>query len=101
MIYFSASLIIAQTQLGSDIDGEASGDFYGSSVSIDFNRDPIGISGYSNDGTGKLVGTLLNERITAGQHQYTWQPRELDMRTYFLRLITANQTFTQKVTFLK
>ena len=101
IIYFSASLIIAQAQFGSDIDGEASGDFYGRSVSIDFNRDPIGISGYSNDGTGKLVGTLFNERITAGQHQYTWQPREQAMRTYSLRLITANQTFPQKVTYLK
>ena len=53
------------------------------------------------DVTGKLVETLLKERMTAGQHQYTWQPQELAAGTYFLRLITANQTFTQKVTYVK
>ena len=53
------------------------------------------------DITGKLVETLLNERMTAGQHQYIWQPQELATGTYFLRLITANQTFTQKVTYVK
>ena len=53
------------------------------------------------DVTGKLIETLLNERMTAGQHQYTWQPQELATGTYFLRLITANQTFTQKVTYVK
>ena len=53
------------------------------------------------DVTGKLVETLLNERMTAGQHQYTWQPQELATGTYFLRLNTANQTFTQKVTYVK
>ncbi|MAQ86725.1 MAG: hypothetical protein CMG23_00750 [Candidatus Marinimicrobia bacterium] len=53
------------------------------------------------DVTGKLVETLLNERMTAGQYQYTWQPQELATGTYFLRLITANQTFTQKVTYVK
>ena len=53
------------------------------------------------DITGKLVETLLNERMTAGQHQYTWQPQELATGTYFLRLSTANQTFTQKVTYVK
>ena len=53
------------------------------------------------DVTGKLVETLLNERMAAGQHQYTWQPQELATGTYFLRLITANQTFIQKVTYVK
>jgi hypothetical protein len=53
------------------------------------------------DVTGKLVETLLNERMTVGQHQYTWQPQELATGTYFLSLITANQTFTQKVTYVK
>ena len=53
------------------------------------------------DVTGKLVETLLDDKMTAGQHQYTWQPQELATGTYFLRLITANQTFTQKVTYVK
>ena len=53
------------------------------------------------DVTGKLVETLLDNKMTTGQHQYTWQPQELATGTYFLRLITANQTFTQKVTYVK
>ena len=53
------------------------------------------------DVTGKLVEILLDDKMTAGQHQYTWQPQELATGTYFLRLITANQTFTQKVTYVK
>ena len=53
------------------------------------------------DVTGKLVETLLDDKMTAGQHQYTWQPQEMATGTYFLRLITANQTFTQKVTYVK
>ena len=53
------------------------------------------------DITGKLVETLLDDKMTAGQHQYTWQPQEMATGTYFLRLITANQTFTQKVTYVK
>ena len=53
------------------------------------------------DVTGKLVETILDDKMTAGQHQYTWQPQELATGTYFLRLITANQTFTQKVTYVK
>ena len=53
------------------------------------------------DVIGKLVETLLDDKMIAGQHQYTWQPQELATGTYFLRLITANQTFTQKVTYVK
>jgi hypothetical protein len=53
------------------------------------------------DVTGKLVETLLDERMTAGKHDFTWQPQELATGAYFLRLITANQTFTQKVTYVK
>ena len=53
------------------------------------------------DVTGKLVETLLDDKMTAGQHQYAWQPQEMATGTYFLRLITANQTFTQKVTYVK
>ena len=53
------------------------------------------------DVTGALVETLLNDRMTPGQHQYTWNPQGLATGTYFLRLNTANQTFTQKVTYVK
>ena len=65
MLNLFASLTMSQEKLGSDIDGEASGDRSGYSVSL--------------DSDGDLVAT----------------------GTYFLRLITANQTFTQKVTYVK
>ena len=53
------------------------------------------------DVTGKLVETLLDDKMIAGQHQYIWQPQELATGTYFLRLITTNQIFTQKGTYVK
>jgi hypothetical protein len=53
------------------------------------------------DVKGALVETLLNQLMISGQHQYTWQPKSLPTGTYFLKLITNNQTFTQKVTYVK
>jgi hypothetical protein len=53
------------------------------------------------DVKGALVETLLNQLMLSGQHQYTWQPKSLPTGTYFLKLITNNQTFTQKVTYVK
>ena len=42
----------SQVQLGNDIDGEASGDFSGSSVSLDSDGDRLAIGAYGNEGTG-------------------------------------------------
>ena len=53
------------------------------------------------DITGSLVETLLDEKMVPGGHQYIWEPKSLSTGVYFLRLITANQTFTQKVTYVK
>ena len=53
------------------------------------------------DITGSLVETLLDEKMVPGGHQYTWEPKSLSTGVYFLRLITASQTFTQKVTYVK
>ena len=50
---------------------------------------------------GSLVQTLMNEKIRAGSHRYIWEPRGLSTGIYFLKLTTANQTFTQKVTYVK
>ena len=47
------------------------------------------------------TGRSQDKDENSGQHQYTWQPQEMATGTYFLRLITANQTFTQKVTYVK
>ena len=53
------------------------------------------------DVKGALVETLLNQLMLSGQHSYTWQPQALPTGTYFLKLITKNQSFTQKVTYVK
>ena len=51
------------TQQGSDIDGEAAGDFFGGSVSLSSNGNILAIGALSNDGTG----------INAGHVRlYTW-----------------------------
>ena len=53
------------------------------------------------DITGGLVETLLNGKMTPGSHEYTWQPQGLSTGVYFLRLTTANEIFTQKVTYVR
>ena len=53
------------------------------------------------DITGSLVETLLDEKMVPGGHQFSWEPKSLSTGVYFLKLHTANQTFTQKVTYVK
>ena len=49
-------LMISQTQLGSDIDGEAADDYSGHSVSIDSDGSHVAIGAYYNDGGGSSAG---------------------------------------------
>ena len=49
-------LAFSQTQLGSDIDGEAASDFSGASVSIDSDGSHVAIGAYNNDGGGSNSG---------------------------------------------
>ena len=44
------------SQLGSDIDGEAAGDYFGRSVSLDSDGDRVAIGADLNDGTGTDAG---------------------------------------------
>ena len=44
------------SQLGSDIDGEAAGDRFGISVSLDSDGDRVAIGAYLNDGNGSDAG---------------------------------------------
>ena len=55
-LFLFTSFIYAQTQLGSDIDGEAEMDFSGYSVSMDSTGDRLVIGAYNNDGTGSNAG---------------------------------------------
>jgi Flp pilus assembly pilin Flp len=50
------SFLNAQVQIGSDIDGKASGDFSGTSVSINSNGTVVAIGSYGNDGNGSDAG---------------------------------------------
>lgn len=52
----SVSLLTAQTQVGSDLDGEATGDISGVSVSCSADGTRIAIGASSNDGNGSTAG---------------------------------------------
>ena len=63
MKYFITSILLlncyllhAQTQLGSDINGEAADDRSGWSVSMDSAGERVAIGAYQNDGTGTDAG---------------------------------------------
>ena len=49
-------LIFSQSQLGSDIDGEAAGDFNGYSVSMDSDGSHVAMGAIQNDGTASNAG---------------------------------------------
>ena len=53
------------------------------------------------DVKGALVETLLQDHMKPGKHHYNWEPQGLSSGVYFMKLSTANQYFTQKVTYIK
>jgi hypothetical protein len=53
------------------------------------------------DVKGALVETLLQENMKPGKHHYNWEPQGLSSGVYFMKLTTANKSFTQKVTYIK
>ncbi|MBT3848063.1 MAG: T9SS type A sorting domain-containing protein [Candidatus Marinimicrobia bacterium] len=53
------------------------------------------------DVKGALVETLLQNHMKPGKHHYNWEPQGLSSGVYFMKLTTAKQTFTQKVTYIK
>ena len=55
-LFLFISFAFAQTQLGSDIDGEAATDRSGWSVSMNSAGDRVAIGAYENDGTGDNAG---------------------------------------------
>ncbi|MCH7613125.1 MAG: hypothetical protein IIB45_07175, partial [Candidatus Marinimicrobia bacterium] len=54
--FFTLSVVFAQTQLGSDIDGEAISDYSGYSVSLSSDGNRVAIGAYGNDGGGTNAG---------------------------------------------
>ncbi len=61
------SVLFAQTQLGSDIDGEARDDWSGVSVSMNSDGDRVAIGAYYNDGGTGDIATIVFTTNTAGQ----------------------------------
>jgi len=55
-LFLFISFTMAQTQLGSDIDGEAAGDYSGCSVSISSDGSKVAIGANQNDGNGSMAG---------------------------------------------
>jgi len=53
------------------------------------------------DVKGALVKTLFQDYMKPGKHHYKWEPQGLSSGVYFMKLTTANQTITQKVTYIK
>ena len=53
------------------------------------------------DVKGSLVEILLKDNMKPGKHQYNWEPQGLSSGVYFMKLTTANKSFTQKVTYIK
>ena len=56
ILLLNCYLLHAQTQVGSDIDGEAAGDASGKSVSMNSAGDRVAIGAYYNDGTASNAG---------------------------------------------
>ena len=53
------------------------------------------------DVKGALMETLLQDNMKPGKHHYNWEPQGLPSGVYFMKLTTAKQSFTQKVTYIK
>ena len=63
-LFLFISFAFAQTQLGSDIDGEAAGDFFGNSVSMNSAGDRVAIGAERNDGTASDAGHVRVYSLT-------------------------------------
>ena len=59
-------ITFSQTQLGSDIDGEAADDFSGHSVSIDSDGSHVAIGARNNDGNGSYSGHVRIYEYSSG-----------------------------------
>ena len=53
------------------------------------------------DITGRMVETLVNEKLEPGQHEIQWKASQHSSGVYFLRMETALFTKTQKMILLK
>ena len=64
--FFTISFIFTQTQLGGDIDGEATDDLFGHSVSLSSDGNRVAIGAYWNDGNGSNSGHVRVYEYSGG-----------------------------------
>jgi subtilisin family serine protease len=50
---------------------------------------------------GKLVETIVNDKLLPGEYAYTWKASGLPSGIYFVQLKTSSSSITQKITYLK
>jgi subtilisin family serine protease len=50
---------------------------------------------------GKLVETIVNDKLLPGEYTYTWKASGLPSGIYFVQLKTPSSSITQKITYLK
>ncbi len=65
-IFFIFSITLSQNQVGSDIDGEAATDRFGSSISISANGTKLAVGAPLNDGNGSSSGHARVFEFSAG-----------------------------------
>ena len=53
------------------------------------------------DITGRLVATLVNESLIAGEYEVTWQAGHLPSGTYFMQMKSGDFVKTRKMVLLK
>ena len=73
-LFLFISFAFAQTQLGSDIDGEAAGDYSGASVSMNSAGDRVAIGGHANDGADTDAGHVRVYSIPVTVQTTTYVP---------------------------
>ena len=55
-----------------------------------------------SDITGRCVSELMDRRLAAGNHEFSWQPADgVASGTYFIQLRAGDRTETRKVLFIK
>jgi hypothetical protein len=60
---------------------------------------PIELSVYAAN--GRLVGTIVNGRLTAGTHRIVWNGSKLSSGTYVVRLKVGNRTMTKRAVLMR
>ncbi len=53
------------------------------------------------DINGRHINTLLNKRLDAGYHDYTWKPSSLASGIYLINVQVGDNNLTHKVMFVK